>query len=263
MKPVSLSRPKSPAEVPDLAQASHLRNELVAAVSHELRTPLTSIHGALALVVSGAAGELPPKAKALLSVAHRNSERLVHIINDILDSEKIESSKMRVTMQSVSLAPFLEQTVAYNEPYAEKFKVHFRLEPVPAGMDVTADPDRLMQVITNLLSNAAKFSPPGADVTIRARKADGKIVIEVEDHGAGIPTDFQPRIFEKFAQAQDANSPRREGAGLGLSLSRQLVELMQGEIDFHTEAGKGTVFFVVFPASPAKAGTKNSAAERA
>jgi signal transduction histidine kinase len=221
-----------------------MKDEFISAVSHELRTPLTSIRGALALVMSGSAGELPAKAKELLSIALRNSERLVHIVNDILDAEKIESGKMRINMQKVPLAPFLEQTLAYNQPYAEKFNVRFKLNAVPLQMHVEADPDRLMQVITNLLSNAAKFSPPESEIEVSTRKSGGMIVIEVRDHGPGIPAEFQPHIFQKFAQARDSGSRRNEGAGLGLNLSRQLTELMHGKIGFDTKAGQGTTFFV-------------------
>jgi signal transduction histidine kinase len=221
-----------------------MKDEYISAVSHELRTPLTSIRGALALVMSGSAGELPVKAKELLSIALRNSERLVHIVNDILDAEKIESGKMRINMQKVPLAPFLEQALAYNQPYAEKFNVRFKLKTAPPQMDVAADPDRLMQVITNLLSNAAKFSPPESEVEVRARKSNGMIAIEVRDFGPGIPDEFQPHIFGKFAQARNSGARNNEGAGLGLNLSRQLIELMQGEIGFTTKAGEGTTFFV-------------------
>jgi signal transduction histidine kinase len=220
-----------------------MKDEFISAVSHELRTPLTSIRGALALVVSGAAGSLPEKAKELLTIALRNSERLVRIVNDILDAEKIEADKMRINMQNVPLSVFLAQALAYNEPYAEKFKVRFRLDGAPQG-DVAADPERLMQVITNLLSNAAKFSPPGSDVILRGGTKDGRVVIEVQDFGPGIPEDFRPYIFQKFAQAHHSGAERIEGAGLGLNLSRLLVELMGGEIGFQTKTGEGTTFFV-------------------
>jgi len=221
-----------------------MKEEFISAVSHELRTPLTSIRGALALVMSGAAGELPAKARELLAIAHRNSERLVHIVNDILDAEKIESGKMRINMQNVALVPFLGQALAYNQPYAEKFKVCFRLdEPVPE-VEVVADPDRLMQIVTNLLSNAAKFSPSGSEIILRAREEKNKIVVEVQDFGPGIPEAFRSHIFEKFAQAQHAGRENMEGAGLGLNLSRLLVELMGGEIGFKTKTNEGTTFFV-------------------
>jgi len=221
-----------------------MKAEFISAVSHELRTPLTSIRGALALVMSGQAGELPEKARELLSIALRNSERLVNIVNDILDAEKIESGKMRINMQNVSLVPFLEQALAYNQPYAQKFNVSFRLKEAPSQTEVAADPDRLMQVVTNLLSNAAKFSLPQSAIDVSARAAQGKITIEVQDFGPGIPEEFQPHIFEKFAQARHTDAVRQEGAGLGLNLSRQLVELMGGTIEFKTAAGKGTSFFV-------------------
>ncbi len=231
----------------EAAGADGREHELISAVSHELRTPLTSIRGALALVISGAAGILPDKARELLAIALRNSERLVQIVNDILDAEKIESGHMRMQVQPVALTPFLEQALAYNEPYAEKFNVRFKLQSVCSGAAVMADPDRLMQIVTNLLSNAAKFSPPQSEILLRAQLEGGKAVIEVEDRGAGIPLEFQSQIFEKFAQAPNSGAQKREGTGLGLNLSRQLVELMQGEIDFRTEIGKGTVFYLRLP----------------
>lgn len=223
------------------------KNEFISTVSHELRTPLTSIRGALALVVSGAAGQLPDKAKELLAVAHRNSERLVHIVNDILDAEKVEAGKMRVNMQTVPVLPFLEQAIAYNEPYAKKFGARFTLQEAPADAIIMADPDRLMQVMSNLLSNAAKFSPPGRDTLVRAREQDGQLVIDVQDFGPGIPEEFIPHVFEKFAQARNTSAPRHEGTGLGLNLSRQLVELMQGQISFTTQPGRGTTFHIFLP----------------
>ncbi|MDX2028871.1 MAG: HAMP domain-containing sensor histidine kinase [Alphaproteobacteria bacterium] len=223
------------------------KDEFISTVSHELRTPLTSIRGALALVVSGAAGTLPDKVQQLLVVAHRNSERLVHIVNDILDAEKVEAGKMRVTLQSVPVLAFLEQALVYNEPYAKKFGTRFTLQEAPANTSITADPDRLMQVMSNLLSNAAKFSPAGAETLIRAHERGGRIVIEVQDSGPGIPEDFMPHVFEKFAQARNSSAPKHEGTGLGLNLSRQLVELMQGEISFTTQPGRGTTFSIFLP----------------
>ena len=225
----------------------HLRNEFISMVSHELRTPLTSIRGALGLIDAGAMGDLPEKAKAMVKIAYQNSERLVRIINDILDMEKINSGSLEMRLEAVSVAEFLQEALTVNQAYGVKYQVHFVLETPRAAANVAADPDRLMQVMANLLSNAAKFSPPGADVNVRVRERDALVRIEVEDHGTGIPEDFRARIFEKFAQADSSSTRRFEGTGLGLSITRRLVEGMGGTIGFTTITGQGTTFHIELP----------------
>src|SRR5262249_427570 len=150
----------------------------------------------------------------------------------ILDVEKIESGKLELHFQPVPVAAFLRQALQENAAYGEKFKITFVLESAPEEAGVYADPDRLMQVMTNLLSNAAKFSPAGAQVQVRARQNGRQINIEVQDHGTGIPEAFRSRIFEKFAQADATSSRRFDGTGLGLSITRQLVQAMAGSIGF-------------------------------
>src|SRR3984885_9443293 len=145
-------------------EIDRIRSEFVSTVSHELRTPLTSIRGSLGLLESGAMGALPKNAAEMVAIAYKNSGRLVRIINDILDVSTIEAGKLALQMSSVALAELLQQSVEANAGFAEKCEVRFVLEPVSAGDRVMADPDRLMQVVANLLSNAAKFSPPGAEV---------------------------------------------------------------------------------------------------
>src|SRR6185312_14873352 len=185
-------------------------------------TPLTSIRGSLGLLAGGVLGPLSDKAAEMVQIAHHNSERLVRIINDILDIEKIEAGKIELHAQNVALGTLLRQAIEVNQSYADKYQVRLLLEPLPAGIAVVADPDRLMQGITNLLSNAAKFSPPGSTVHIRAKRRNARVGIEVEDHGTGIPEEFRPHVFEKFAQADGSTSRRFEGTGLGLAITRQL-----------------------------------------
>ena len=225
----------------------HIRNEFVSMVSHELRTPLTSIRGALGLINAGALGELPEKAKAMVRIAHQNSERLVRIINDILDMEKINSGGMAMRIEPVAAAEFLKQAIAMNQAYGVKYQVRFVLESAPADALMSADPDRLMQVMANLLSNAAKFSSPGSVVRIRASELKATVRIEVEDHGTGIPEAFRARVFEKFAQADSSSSRRFEGTGLGLSITRRLLEAMEGTIGFTTITDRGTTFYFDLP----------------
>jgi CheY-like chemotaxis protein len=150
-------------------------------------------------------------------------------------------------MSSVPLGDLLQQSVEANAGFAEKCEVRFLLEPVSANDRVTADPDRLMQVVANLLSNAAKFSLPGAEVRVRVRSGSTTMRIEVEDSGAGIPEAFKDHIFEKFAQADASATRRFEGTGLGLSIARKLVEAMGGSIGFSSVVDQGSVFYVELP----------------
>jgi PAS domain S-box-containing protein len=228
-------------------QMEQMKREFISTVSHELRTPLTSIRGALGLIEGGVLGKLPDKADAMVKIAYQNSERLVRIINDILDVEKIESGKLELRVQWVALAGLLQQALEVNQGYAERHKVRFVLDAAPDVGTVLADPDRLMQVMANLLSNAAKFSPPGAEVCVRARAHGRMVRVEVVDHGAGIPEEFRGRIFEKFAQADGSSSRRFEGTGLGLSITRQLLQAMHGTIGFNSVVGRGSTFHFELP----------------
>jgi PAS domain S-box-containing protein len=228
-------------------EIDRIRNEIVSTVSHELRTPLTSIRGSLGLLKSGAMGALPDQAAAMVIIAYKNSGRLVRIINDILDIGTIDAGKLTLKMGIVPLAELLQQAVEGNAGFAEKCEVSFLLEHVSANDTVMADPDRLMQVVANLLSNAAKFSPPGADVLIRVRPGPTSMRIEVEDSGAGIPEAFRAHVFAKFAQADASATRRFEGSGLGLSIARKLVEAMGGSIGFDSVVDQGTVFYIELP----------------
>jgi len=238
------------SSIVDLSQRheiDRIRTDFVSTVSHELRTPLTSISGSLGLLQSGALGALPDKAAAMVQIAYKNSGRLVRLINDILDVGKLEADQLALQMASVPLAELLQQSVEANASYAEKYGVRFVLDAASVGDRVMVDPDRLMQVVTNLLSNAAKFSPPGAAVRIRLRVGPTAMRIEVEDSGPGIPEAFKGRIFEKFAQADASTTRPHEGSGLGLSIARKLTEAMGGTIGFSTVAGQGTIFHIDLP----------------
>jgi PAS domain S-box-containing protein len=232
-------------------EIDRIRNEFVSTVSHELRTPLTSIRGSLGLLQSGAMGTLPENATAMVAIAYKNSGRLVRIINDILDVGTIEAGKLTLKMSIVPLAELLQQSVEGNAGFAEKCGVRFVLEPVSANGRVMADPERLMQVIANLLSNAAKFSLPGAEVRIRVRPGSTTMRVEVQDSGAGIPEAFKTHIFEKFAQADASATRRFEGTGLGLSIARKLVEAMGGSIGFDSMVDRGSVFYIELPRADA------------
>jgi PAS domain S-box-containing protein len=227
-----------------------MKNEFVSVVSHELRTPLTSIRGALGLVNGGVAGELPPQARKMIDIAIKNSDRLIRLINDILDIEKIESGKMAFRFKPIDLRRLITATLEANRAYAAGLNVALETaEPLPA-LYVHGDADRLNQVLTNLLANAAKFSPPGAAVVVGAETHNGMARVTVRDAGPGIPEAFRERIFQKFAQADSSNTRRQGGTGLGLSISRAIVERHHGRIGFTTELNVGTTFYVDLPALP-------------
>jgi signal transduction histidine kinase len=224
-----------------------LKDEFVSTVSHELRTPLTSISGSLGLLMGNAAGNLPQPMARLLAIAHTNSQRLVRLVNDILDIEKMEAGRIVFNFRRVEVRSLVEQAIEANRGFAEAYGVRIRLEDARAAADVRADPDRLLQVVTNLLSNAIKFSPPDNDVVVAIEKGTDMVRLTVRDHGLGIPVDFKPLIFEKFAQADARNARQRGGTGLGLSIVKQIVDRLSGEVGFADAPGGGTIFHVQLP----------------
>ena len=224
-----------------------LKEEFVATVSHELRTPLTSISGSLGLLVGQWSVALPETAARLLSIAHKNSQRLVRLINDILDIEKIESGRVVFNSIRIDLRCVAEQAIEDNRGFAEGFGVNVRFDAASIEAEVNADPDRLAQVITNLLSNAIKFSPAGGEVLVAVEKKGNAFRISVLYHGSGIPEQFKSRIFEKFAQADGTNSREKGGTGLGLSIVKQIVERLGGRVGFDDAPGGGTIFYVELP----------------
>ncbi len=237
-----LERARSVAETANLA-----KSDFLSTVSHELRTPLTSILGALALVAGGAVGELPEAAKPLIDIAHKNSKRLILLINDLLDMEKIEAGKMEFNASPVKLMPLLRQALDGNRAYAEQYEVSYELESEMPEVIVRVDGNRLMQVFANLLSNAAKYSPAGGKVLIAVERIDGRICVAVKDCGSGIADEFKSRIFQKFAQADSSSTRRKGGTGLGLSIARAIVERMDGRIWFESNPEVQTVFHVALP----------------
>jgi PAS domain S-box-containing protein len=229
-------------------QMERLKDEFVSTVSHELRTPLTSISGSLGLLVGQWAGKLPESAARLLTIAHTNSQRLVRLINDILDIEKIEFGRVVFKLGRIDVVTLVEQVIEGNRGFAEGYDVRVRLETASDDAEVNADPDRLAQVITNLLSNAIKFSPVDGEVLVTIQKHGDAVRISVRDHGGGIPTDFKRRIFQKFAQADATSTRQKGGTGLGLSIAKQIVERLDGKMSFDDAPGGGTIFHVELPA---------------
>jgi signal transduction histidine kinase len=224
-----------------------LKDEFVSTVSHELRTPLTSISASLGLLMGKAAGVLPEPAHRLLEIAYTNSQRLVRLINDILDIEKLESGQVVFDLRRIEVRGLVERTIEANRAFAEFHKVRIRIEDSGTVAEVCVDEDRLIQVITNLLSNAIKFSPPDNEVVVKIEKGSGLVRILVRDHGPGITAEFKPRVFERFAQADATSARRTGGTGLGLSIVKQIVERLGGEIGFIEAEGGGTTFHLELP----------------
>ena len=240
------------ADITASKEIERLKNEFIATVSHELRTPLTAIVGALGLMKEGSA-KLPEEAAMFLDMACQNSERLATLINDILDLEKIQSGQMQFQIERLDIPAFLGKAIDLNAAYADKHGVHFRLlQPVPP-VRVEADASRLLQVITNLMSNAAKFSPVGEAIDITAEVREAMLRVSVRDRGPGIPPEFRNRIFGRFAQADSSDSRQKGGTGLGLSICKVIIEKMGGRVGFDSTPGEGATFYFELPAAQAGA----------
>jgi PAS domain S-box-containing protein len=232
-------------DITERKKVDRMKSEFVSTVSHELRTPLTSILGSLGLVAGGMAGALPPQAKGLVEIAHNNSERLVRLINDILDVEKIESGNMRFDLRSQPLMPLVRHAIEANEAYARQYDVRIELNAGGMeGVSVLADSDRFMQVMSNLLSNAAKFSPARSviNVTVTGAPRTTGVRITVSDQGPGIPAAFHERMFQKFAQADSSDTRKKGGTGLGLSIARAIARRSGGDLTFDSLPGHGASF---------------------
>jgi signal transduction histidine kinase/DNA-binding response OmpR family regulator len=253
-------------DVTERRRLEQLKSEFVSTVSHELRTPLTSIRASLGLIAGGVAGEVSPEVRELLDIAYNNSERLVLLVNDILDMEKIESGRLEFRRERLPARRILEQSVEANRAYGAQFGVSFKLEQ-PGGPDadaaVYADAGRIQQVLANLLSNAAKFSPRDGVVEASLAIDAGNVTFRVRDHGKGIPPEFRDRIFQRFAQADSSDVRQKGGTGLGLSISKAIVEHHGGQVGFEDAEGGGTLFWFTLPrlaerltsATPAPAAT--------
>lgn len=238
-------------DITERKKVDRMKNEFISTVSHELRTPLTSIMGSLGLIRGGATGDIPDQASSLLDIAHNNADRLVRLINDILDIEKIEYGQMDFNIAPVKVAAAIRGAIESNLSYAEQCHVRLVSEDATDNQaweaKVAADPDRLAQVFANLISNAAKFSPEGGEVILSAVSTDDGVRISITDSGPGIPEEFKRRIFQKFAQADSSDTRAKGGTGLGLSICKAILDRLGGTIGFKTKEGKGTTFYFELP----------------
>jgi PAS domain S-box-containing protein len=225
-----------------------MKNEFVSTVSHELRTPMTAIGGSLKLILGGKVGDFDKKVRELLTIAERNCERLLRLINDILDIEKIEKGKINFVLEVCELARIINEAIVDNQSYADKFNIKMVFVPTEKFF-VNADADRLTQVLVNLISNAIKFSKNNTEVKIIIEKIADKVRVNVIDEGRGIPEKFKERIFQKFAQADSSTTREKEGTGLGLSISKAIIDKLGGSMGFNSDLNKGTTFYFELPIS--------------
>src|SRR6185295_17988827 len=213
-------------------EAERMKKEFTSTLSHELRTPLTSIIGSLQLINAGVLGDVPKDVAELTEVAERNGQRLLDLINDSLDIEKIESGKLTLVPELIRVDELVREAMLLNKGFGDRFKVRFESRGELSTVEVNADRKRLLQVMTNLLSNAAKFSPEGDVVEITTEPREDRLRIGVHDRGTGIPEAFRTRIFGRFNQADSTTSRQKGGTGLGLAICKRLIELMRGRIGF-------------------------------
>lgn len=236
-------------DISERKRIESLKDEFVSVVSHELRTPLTAIHGSLGLLRGGVAGLLPEKADQMLEIAARNSQRLLLLINDILDMQKIESGQMKFVHQPFDVGALLQNAIEHNASFAQTYDVRLEIAQNALDTRILGDTNRLGQVLTNLISNAVKFSPPGGVVQLAACLEGETVRVEVRDTGPGIPSSFHGQIFQKFAQADASPTRRQGGTGLGLSICKAIIDQLGGTIGFETQSGKGTTFYFELPAN--------------
>lgn len=224
-----------------------LKKEFVTTVSHELRTPLTSIFGSLGLYLDSAKTKPEDNAQKLIDIAYRNCERLVDLVNDILDMEKIESGNIDYEMSAISIPELIEEAMVVNAPYGERFGVTFAIEGIIPESTVSGNYKGLLQVLANLLSNASKYSDEGGCVSVSVNEIDGCAMIKVRDNGPGISEEYQDSVFDKFAKIEPDIPKAVPGTGLGLSICRAIIEHHNGDIGVQSKPGEGSTFYFKLP----------------
>jgi signal transduction histidine kinase len=223
------------------------KTEFLSTMSHELRTPLTVIKGAVDIVASGKVGEMPAKAEALLQAAQRNSERLLSLINEILDLQDIETEAMLFDFQDVKLWKTVEDAISDNGPYAAQLDVTFVATPPKNDVLVSVDEKRLAQVFSNVLSNAAKYSPVGSNVLVSMETDGDTARVLFHDSGSGLSPDNYDTVFDPFTQVDSSDTRKIGGTGLGMNISKRIMETLGGEITYRKNDGLGTTFVVELP----------------
>jgi PAS domain S-box-containing protein len=234
-------------DITERKKIEKLKNEFVSVVSHELRTPITSIRGSLGLILGGQVGSFSEQAAKLLVIANNNCDRLLLLMNDILDIEKIEAGKMEFQFKPIDIKKLINETIIVNQVWGQKYGVKISFKKPESDMLVYVDPDRLMQVMNNLVSNAVKFSSPGGTVDIAIEQLLDMVRVTVMDTGVGIPEEFHANIFQKFSQADSSPTRDHAGTGLGLSISKAIIEKFGGTLGFTSKPNEKTIFYFDLP----------------
>jgi CheY-like chemotaxis protein/nitrogen-specific signal transduction histidine kinase len=235
-------------DVTELARVDEMKNEFVSVVSHELRTPLTAIKGFTDLILEGDVGEITAEQREFLEIVQTNSDRLVALINDMLDISRIESGRIALALDELSLAEAVDRATTAFRPMLAERSMHMQTELAPGAETVIADDARLQQILANLISNACKYTPAGGWITLRATPVGDQVAVSISDTGVGIPPEALPRIFSKFYRVDHAMSRDAGGTGLGLAITKSLVELHGGRVSIASRPEVGTTVRFTLPA---------------
>ncbi|WP_323813781.1 PAS domain S-box protein [Cellvibrio sp. NN19] len=252
-------------DISEKKRIDRMKSEFISTVSHELRTPLTAISGALGIVVNGLAGALPEQSVRMIRIAHNNSQRLIHLVNDLLDMEKLVAGKMHFDIRAQMLLPLIQQSIESNAAFAQQYGVTYELIAPASDVKISVDQQRLLQVLANYLSNAAKFSPVDDVVSIHLAtkvSANGcSVRVIVTDKGPGVPEDFKARLFQKFSQADASDSRQKGGTGLGLAICKEIIERMGGSVGVESTPGAGASFYFELPCEDVRQKSPSSRTE--
>jgi signal transduction histidine kinase len=243
-------------DVSERRRLEKMKDEFISTVSHELRTPLTSLRASLGLISSGSLDKRPEKQKQMLEVAIGNCDRLVRLVNDILDFDRVERGTLPLHREVLAVGDILRRAADVEHDAAVKAQITFRFE-TPADLLVNVDLNRMLQVLSELVSNAIKFSPPQTIIKLAAQPiAHDEVCISVEDQGRGVPQEKLDMIFERFQQGDASDSRALGGTGLGLAICKKVVEQLGGRIWAESEPGKGSRFLFTVPAGRIEGGAE-------
>ncbi|MCB1337382.1 MAG: HAMP domain-containing histidine kinase [Maritimibacter sp.] len=238
--------------------AYEIKSQFLSTVSHELRTPLTSIKASLDLVNNGVLGEVPENLRPALAIAAKNSHRLANLIDDLLDLQKIEAGEMVFHFDKIDVAELVKEAVESTKSYADHLGIHVATVLPTQEMQMRGDHSRLIQVMHNLMSNALKFSREGGTVQVRVEARGPKVRISVQDEGVGIPENARDKVFGKFSQVDSSDIRKVGGTGLGMNITKQIVERHEGKVDYESKLGEGSTFYVEFDRLPEAAGDEDA-----
>ncbi len=240
-----------------LRELAEMKEEFLALTTHDLRSPLTVISGVISFFTSGRLGELSPEQQNMVAMMERNTQSLIELVNDLLDASKLESGTMRLDVSSTDLQILVKELREAMEPLAREKEIALE-DNLPGNLPpLNADRAKLRRILVNLLSNALKFTPKGGRVEVRAKQQDGAALICVIDTGVGIPPEDIEHLFDKYAQARSRATRSEKGTGLGLYITRQLVELHGGKISAQSEVGRGSTFSFTIPVAPDGGGARD------